>query len=563
MINVVLANQLGKIPLPGTPYTLMGVSDESHVGFFIPELRWKFDAGVPTDSQDDFTFLTCTKRSHICELPTDFLVTKKKPVPPPKSGVHAKGKPRERPIPSVFTHYPKKVLDFVSASLTLTKNSKTVVMPIWQLVNVVPNVPMIVMVNKTKFNVIPIVSAPTSIGYGFTEIRQKLKPEYLSLPQLEINKLSKDGVEICAEHEYHHFCYFGDVDFTVLFGTIGDLAKYRMIIVPAPPADVWAQFHDFIMEHPEITFVLHGIHDNPSIPKNVMRIVNSYGSMGIRTFFDTSVQTIQLCPGFTLSGASEAARHTGFFVPELGICLDAGVPTDNISEHVFISHGHWDHVRNLPCLVRDSPTKLNVYIPGVFTDSITNFIQHSLGHELNWNLVSMNYTDCKMITVINRTTSEKIVLKIEPFKCTHSCPCIGYGFIKLDLETDTDVPLFCFLGDTDHKVMSNEYAKLIKYQTIIVECTFFEPENKKDAKKDKHMYWDNLIPFIRSHPEIKFILYHFSCRYKPQEIITFFTKCGFSNVVPFVNTYKSKKLSASSSEDSPCGAGFGAGAEDE
>ncbi len=557
MLNVILVKQLRKIPLPGTPYTLMGASDKSHVGFFIPELGVKLDAGIPTDSRDKFTFLTSKRRTHICELPADFL----------ESTI----------VSTVFTHYPKKITDFVCASLGVTKHRDT--MPNWTVIEMAPSVPKLVTINKTRFQVMPISTS----GYGFTEIRQKLKPEYLSLSQTEINKLSKDGVSICADQYYPHFCYFGEVDWSVLIKNIAEIIKYRTVIIPAPSQfSDWTTILPIFTEHPDITFILHGNYYDCSIPKNVMHVTNSYdGALGVNGFFDTSVTTIDLCPGLTLTGASEAARHTGFFVPELGISLDAGVPTDRTGSHVFISHGHWDHVRNLPCLVGnvDSSAKLDVYIPCASTKFITQFVTHSVDHEfgadapgtttpplpmLNWNLVPMTYTDCKMINVIHQISGEKIVLRIEPFKCTHSCPCIGYGFIKVDVETGMETPLFCFLGDTDHRVMSNEYAKLIKYQTIIVECTFFEPSDKRHAKKDKHMFWDNLIPFIRSHPEIRIILYHFSCRYKPREIISFFSKCGFHNVVPFVNTYKSKKSSASSSDSSPCGgAGFGAGIEDD
>ena len=150
---------------------------------------------------------------------------------------------------------------------------------------------------------------------------------------------------------------------------------------------------------------------------------------------------------------------------------------------------------------------------------------------------------------------------IEYIRCNHSCPTTGYGFSErrtkikdiymkksssnnleciltqedfekhkqdgtLDsLKDIIDIPLFCYLGDTDHKVFessgNNEGYKIEKYPVIIVECTFFKPEDKSKAKKDKHMHWDNLIPWIKAFPDKYFKLYHFSNKYTEQDLDQF------------------------------------------
>ena len=60
------------------------------------------------------------------------------------------------------------------------------------------------------------------------------------------------------------------------------------------------------------------------------------------------------------------------------------------------------------------------------------------------------------------------------------------------------------------------------------------------AKKKSHMHWDHLYPFIATHPQIKFILIHFSKKYTWPEIKIFFDKINkttpIDNVVIWLHT---------------------------
>ena len=127
--------------------------------------------------------------------------------------------------------------------------------------------------------------------------------------------------------------------------------------------------------------------------------------------------------------------------------------------------------------------------------------------------------------------------KIDIIRCHHSVPTDGFGFSELrkklkdeykgmekediirlkregvELTELVEYPQFCYLGDTTHKVLENDI--LLKFPVIMIECTFLEYEYIREAKKKKHINWYNLEPYIREHPEIQFILYHFSARYNP------------------------------------------------
>jgi len=182
--------------------------------------------------------------------------------------------------------------------------------------------------------------------------------------------------------------------------------------------------------------------------------------------------------------------------------------------------------------------------------------------------------------------------RIRGFWCDHSVPTIGYGFSELreklkpeftelkdeykdlsnkelkalkkkgievlkisnaditklrkdgiEIMEEQEYPLFCFLGDTTHRVFyksrTNEYLpELEKYPNIFVESTYLYDEHIKEAHSTQHMHWNELRRYIMDHPDINFIVYHFSLRYKAEEIISFFEKevkkHGIKNIKPWI-----------------------------
>ena len=50
----------------------------------------------------------------------------------------------------------------------------------------------------------------------------------------------------------------------------------------------------------------------------------------------------------TLMGYSVAARNTAFYIPEMKIMLDCGIENEYIPDHIFITHCHADHSKNIP-----------------------------------------------------------------------------------------------------------------------------------------------------------------------------------------------------------------------
>jgi ribonuclease BN (tRNA processing enzyme) len=152
-------------------------------------------------------------------------------------------------------------------------------------------------------------------------------------------------------------------------------------------------------------------------------------------------------------------------------------------------------------------------------------------------------------------------MEIISIRCYHSQVTNGYGFIehrnvmkdeytyinengkkccKLSPEQITEfknnglidnfmtikhIPLFAFLCDTDHNVFNEEEpynGKLVKtFPIIIIECTFFDDNDLKKAKKKKHMHWKNLEPYVKEYSQIQFKLIHLSDKYSINELVNF------------------------------------------
>lgn len=271
---------------------------------------------------------------------------------------------------------------------------------------------------------------------------------------------------------------------------------------------------------------------------------------------------------WTLTGFSKAAYRTGFIIEELNIMFDAGPQTFKGIDHIFITHTHGDHISLLPFTVISRDDHIyNVYAP---KKSITH-LRSYVNALFQVNRSTYN-TGCKSVTYnpVDSSFQENINIKgkdflIKSYNCDHSVQTFGYGItlvktlrksgykrkisdeelrmLKINNISYTyqiRIPKLVFLCDSSIKVLEN--PEVFKYPVMIIECTFLLDDELDLAKKKKHIHWKELKPYILEHPDIHFILIHFSMRYTDLEIQKYFEKEKIPNVYPWINYTKKSNV---------------------
>lgn len=266
---------------------------------------------------------------------------------------------------------------------------------------------------------------------------------------------------------------------------------------------------------------------------------------------------------YTLKGFSIAALRTNFYIKELGIMLDGGLSANISPDYIFITHAHSDHIASLPFHLYDRKPDsiIQIYVPEKAYKHIDMFIQSLLSCYVFVDNDTNVYEKCYNLVPLKPSTFEICIknkkIKVEVIECYHSVPCVGYGFIEMrnklkneythlsgkeigmlkkqgiDVCHEVEFPIFCFLGDTSKEILND--GNLEKYKTIMIECTFITDDDIDQATKTMHMHWNSLKPYVINHPDITFILYHFSRRYKKTELEEFFKNENLHNVIAWVN----------------------------
>ena len=306
---------------------------------------------------------------------------------------------------------------------------------------------------------------------------------------------------------------------------------------------------------------------------------------------------------YRMNGYSIAADKTSYYVSGLagGTLLDAGIEANYKPQNILITHGHIDHSGGLAkVLFGMGDLHPNIYCPFMITDYVKNSIgaMFSLSKNTPTPKVHIKY---KLIGVrvgdklpLSHDKNKRVNMLVEIVYSHHTVPCVGYGFIEIrsklrddsefaeelnraqnenpklklqqlygvlkekgiTLTREIEVPLFCFMGDTDEKALYNRntinYSTVLaKYPSIIIECTFLDPcdEHKKHAREDCHMHWHNLKPYILDNLDKRFILIHFSARYTYEFINEFFIKENLPNVFPMISAFSENQKNAYKNND--------------
>jgi ribonuclease Z len=246
--------------LPETGYSLKGFSIAAlRTNFYIKELDVMFDAGISGYMSPDHIFITHTHGDHIANIPFHILAPKpgkKIQVYIPKESMDV----LEKYIGGLY-----KANDFGNPDASdehyYTKN--------YDLIGVTAGEALSLEIKGRSFSV-EIINCDHSVpcvGYGFSEIKHKLKKEYLGSSSREIKLLKESNVEITDSIHSHVFCFLGDTSKEIIKEDIG---KYKTIIMECTfinkeeleRAELtkhthWLGIEQYILDHPQNTFVLY------------------------------------------------------------------------------------------------------------------------------------------------------------------------------------------------------------------------------------------------------------------------------------------------------------------
>ena len=220
----------------------------------------------------------------------------------------------------------------------------------------------------------------------------------------------------------------------------------------------------------------------------------------------------------------------------------------------FITHSHADHCYLIPYLYSRN-RKLDIYAPEPCIQYMHPYLKSA-----------QNLNDCQPdsfekfvlhgVKTGNTIDISKNLYSVHVIECVHTVPSVGYLFYerrsklkdeyknldgkslaqlrkeKVNVSEEVLVPLFAFLGDTLPTVFDQYGEQLFKFPYIITECTFLDGEQSSDKG---HTHWSALRPYVEKNPQCNFVLIHFSCALKDEEIAEFFSKkeAVLKNVIPF------------------------------
>ena len=278
-----------------------------------------------------------------------------------------------------------------------------------------------------------------------------------------------------------------------------------------------------------------------------------------------SLTTIKILKDrLTLTGFSRAAEATSIYVPEMNLILDAGmVVTTSKVRRLFVTHSHSDHSYQIPYLYSTlSPIPLDVYVPQASVPHFDHYL--TAAQLLNDHGDEKALSNCAKRFALHGVTEQEIIdldgsYRVEVFRCHHTVPCNGYAFYEkrnklkaeyaqlngkqiqelkkqsIAVSEQINVPLFAFLGDTTPAVFApgshSAQVLLERMPVVICECTFLDGE-QSDEKG--HTHWSGIKPIIEQHPDVTFVLIHFSMKHKREEIQRFFENQALKNVIPFI-----------------------------
>jgi len=240
-------------------------------------------------------------------------------------------------------------------------------------------------------------------------------------------------------------------------------------------------------------------------------------------------------PPHRVQGFSVAGEQTVVHVPELEVAFDVGfcprvlVPCPSIA----LSHAHMDHIGGLPYWFSQRyfqklpPGKLHCH--HAIAQPLLNMMK-------GWVDLERQQTPHE---VIGMEDGQEVLLKpniyLRAIEVRHTVPALGFVVIErrnklkpefADLPADAlreakargeaitrqiDIPLVAYTGDTEMGpfLLRDEFRNA---QTVVTECTFFDPEHRGRAATGMHLHVEDIRELLQAWTARDVVVVHLSRR---------------------------------------------------
>jgi len=281
---------------------------------------------------------------------------------------------------------------------------------------------------------------------------------------------------------------------------------------------------------------------------------------------DHTLRRVELERGLSIVGLGRSADASTYFVPELGIVLDAGIHVKSLApKTVLLTHGHRDHIGALPVHAQG---KAKIMAP----KSISSLVRRFLIAEAQLNYGDEKQTDEETIAALGDFdidavedgdeillprscyTGSPTPLGVQVFTAPHKdgVPAVSYGIYRAKtrlkdeyaslpkselgglIQNDVQITepynegLLFYTGDTTITLLRERWREILpKYKHIIHEVTFLgQPSSKLDeaSRKKGHTHYSQLHPWICAFPDTTFVCVHWSLRYSREDVLDFFDR---------------------------------------
>jgi len=240
-------------------------------------------------------------------------------------------------------------------------------------------------------------------------------------------------------------------------------------------------------------------------------------------------------PPHRVQGFSVAGEQTMVHVPELEVAFDVGfcprvlVPCPSIA----LSHAHMDHIGGLPYWF--SQRYFQKLPPGKV------HCHHAIAQPLlnmmkGWVDLERQQTPHE---VIGMEDGQEVLLRpniwLRAIEVRHTVPALGFVVIErrnklklefVDLPADAlreakargesitrqiDIPLIAYTGDTEMGpyLLRDEFRQA---QTVVTECTFFDPEHRGRAATGMHLHVEDIRELLQAWSAHDVVVVHLSRR---------------------------------------------------